>query len=202
MDSGIKQVPQVISHYLNLLLSLLLTHVQSGCVIVWPNTVEYMYYYNAVQHNMILHMVRQRLRQNMHQRLYSQKTPHISPSWVSYGVSFGRIWVEIDCIILALRCISDITTAEHKSDFGPIKDFPYLPLMGELWGVYCEYFGENWLRYNSIALYIYIYIYKWAGPSVMSAYLFFPMLFGCALLVSLMANFIEIQPKIHTIVFF
>ena len=25
---------------------------------------------------------------------YSQKTPHTSPLWVSYGVSFVRIWGE------------------------------------------------------------------------------------------------------------
>ena len=29
----------------------------------------------------------------------------------------------------------------------------YLTLTGKLWGVYCEEFGENWLRYNGTALY-------------------------------------------------
>ena len=26
--------------------------------------------------------------------------------------------------------------------------------MGELWGVFCEYLWENWLRYNSTELYL------------------------------------------------
>ena len=37
---------------------------------------------------------------------HSQKTPHISPSRVSYGVSIVRIWEKIDHIIMALHCIS------------------------------------------------------------------------------------------------
>ena len=60
--------------------------------------------YSVVQHNMILHMVPQRLRQSMHQRLYSQKTPHTSPSRASYGMSFVRIWVTIDSVIRAPHC--------------------------------------------------------------------------------------------------
>ena len=32
-------------------------------------------------------------------------------------------------------------------------DTPYLALMGELRGVFCEYLWENWQRYNGIALY-------------------------------------------------
>ena len=34
------------------------------------------------------------------------------------------------------------------------KDTPYLALTGELWGVFCEDFGENWPRYNGTALYV------------------------------------------------
>ena len=60
--------------------------------------------YSVVQRNMILHMVLQWLRQNMHQSLYSQKTHHTSPLQVSYGVSFVRIWVKIDCVIRAPHC--------------------------------------------------------------------------------------------------
>ena len=44
---------------------------------------------------MILHMVGQWLRNNMHQRLYSQSTPHISTLRVSYGLfllGFGENW--------------------------------------------------------------------------------------------------------------
>ena len=66
-------------------------------------TVEYRY--SAVQHNMILHMVQQWLRQNMLQRLYSQKTPHTSPSRASYGVSFVSNGVTIDRIITASHCM-------------------------------------------------------------------------------------------------
>ena len=44
--------------------------------------------------------------------------------------------------------------AEYESDAGSTKDTPYLALMGELWGVFCGYFWENWPRYNGTALYI------------------------------------------------
>ena len=44
---------------------------------------------------------------------------------------------------------------DPKSDFTLTKDTPYLALMGELWGAYCENFQENWPRYNSTVLYIY-----------------------------------------------
>ena len=33
---------------------------------------------------------------------------------------------------------------------------PYLALTGELWGVYCEEFGEKWPRYNGTALYFHL----------------------------------------------
>ena len=62
-------------------------------------------HYNMVQHNMIFHMVSQWLRWNMHQRLYSQKTPHILSSWVSCGMSSVRIWVIIYCIITVPPCM-------------------------------------------------------------------------------------------------
>ena len=32
--------------------------------------------------------------------------------------------------------------------------------MAELWGVYCEEFGENWPRYNGTALYLLLYYWK------------------------------------------
>ena len=34
-----------------------------------------------------------------------------------------------------------------------MKDTPYLALMGELWGVFCEDFGEYWPQYNGTTLY-------------------------------------------------
>ena len=44
--------------------------------------------------------------------------------------------------------------AESVSDFRITTDIPYLAPTGELWGVFCEDFGENWPRYNGTALYI------------------------------------------------
>ena len=54
--------------------------------------------YNAVQYIMIFYIVVYLLMQNINQNLYSQKTPHMSPSRASYGVSlifctnFGGNW--------------------------------------------------------------------------------------------------------------
>ena len=38
----------------------------------------------------------------------SQKTPHTSPSRVSYGVSIVRILEKIDCVIMAPHCTWNI----------------------------------------------------------------------------------------------
>ena len=46
------------------------------------------------------------------------------------------------------------SSVKHQSEAAPTKDTPYLTLMGELWGVFREYYGENWPRYNSTALYL------------------------------------------------
>ena len=46
-----------------------------------------------------------------------------------------------------------MTEAESKLDPEYIKDGPYLALMGKLRAVFCEDFGENWLRYNGTAMY-------------------------------------------------
>ena len=43
--------------------------------------------------------------------------------------------------------------AESESYLRITKDNPYLALTGELWDVYFEEFGENWLHYNGTALY-------------------------------------------------
>ena len=43
--------------------------------------------------------------------------------------------------------------AECKSNIKLTKDTPYLTLTGELWGVFCEDFEENWPCYNDTALY-------------------------------------------------
>ena len=49
--------------------------------------------------------------------------------------------------------ITAVTDAEYKSQCDPTKDTPYLALTGELWGVFCEDFKENWPGCNSTALY-------------------------------------------------
>ena len=46
-----------------------------------------------------------------------------------------------------------MTEAENKSQFKPTKYTPCLALTGELWDVFCEDWGENWLHYNGTALY-------------------------------------------------
>ena len=66
------------------------------------NVVQYI----AVQYRVILHATLQWLRHNINQSLYSQKTPHISTSWVTYGVSVVKIWETMDPIIMAPHCIT------------------------------------------------------------------------------------------------
>ena len=55
---------------------------------------------------MILDPAQQWLKRNIYQSYHWQKTPHISPSQVSYGVSIQRIWEKIDLVIMALHYIS------------------------------------------------------------------------------------------------
>ena len=43
--------------------------------------------------------------------------------------------------------------AESESDIRITTSILYLALTGELWGVYCDDFGEIWPRYNDTALY-------------------------------------------------
>ena len=47
-----------------------------------------------------------------------------------------------------------MTDDEHESDFELTKDTPYFILIDELWGIYCEDLGENWICYEGIPLYI------------------------------------------------
>ena len=56
--------------------------------------------YSAVNDNMILHMVRQWLR-SICIRGHIHKTPHISPSRASYGVSIEMMWEKIYHVITA-----------------------------------------------------------------------------------------------------
>ena len=64
-------------------------------------------YKSVIQYSMVLYMALQQMGQSLitSSIQYEQKTPHTSPSWVRYGVSFVRICEKIDCIIMALHCI-------------------------------------------------------------------------------------------------
>ena len=54
-----------------------------------------------------------------------------------------------------------ITAAESEWYFRITTGTPYLTLMGELWGVYCEDFGENWPHCNATALYKLFKSWSW-----------------------------------------
>ena len=44
--------------------------------------------------------------------------------------------------------------AESKLHLRITTNTPYLShIMGEVWGVFCDDFGQNWPRYNGTALY-------------------------------------------------
>ena len=60
-----------------------------------------------------------------------------------------------------------ITVAESESSIRTTTDIPYLALMGELLDVYCEDFGENWLRYNGTTLYYVnsVHLNSWSGQN-------------------------------------
>ena len=45
---------------------------------------------------------------------------------------------------------TSVTEAEHASEFKLTKDTPYPTLIGELWGVYCNDFEENWPHHHII----------------------------------------------------
>ena len=60
---------------------------------------------DSAQFNIIFRTPLHWLTQNMNCSLDSQKTLHISPSRVSYGVSFVRNLHEIDRVITAPYCI-------------------------------------------------------------------------------------------------
>ena len=61
--------------------------------------------YNAVQYNIIFHTALQLSTHYLGHSTYSQKTPNISSSRTSYGVSIVRIFEEIYCVIMAPHCI-------------------------------------------------------------------------------------------------
>ena len=46
---------------------------------------------------------------------------------------------------------------EREPDFTLTTNTPYLAHKGELWGAYCEYFGQNWPPHNSTALHVFAF---------------------------------------------
>ena len=57
--------------------------------------------------------------------------------------------VQNNMIIMYSIAVAEV---EYKSEFESTKYTPYLTLMGELWGVFCEDFGEKRPHYISTAL--------------------------------------------------
>ena len=65
-------------------------------------------------------------------------------------------------ILVTPRCLSTPNIFYQKSSTSLLQvlfknacqpqNKKYPALMGKIWGVYCENFQENWLRYNSTAL--------------------------------------------------
>ena len=131
--------------------------------------------YNVVQCNVISHTVLKLLRQSINRNLYSQETPHISPSWTSYGVSLVRTWwhhqMETFSALLAICAGNSPVPGEFPTqrpvtrsfdvffDLGPNKQLskhwwcwwfetPSRPL----W-CHCNEFGENWPCYKGTTLY-------------------------------------------------
>ena len=68
-----------------------------------------------------------------------------------------------------------MTEAEYESEFEYTKYTPYLILTGELWGVSCEEFGENWPRFNGTVLY---YLYCLSGVLQLQLYRGWPVADG------------------------
>ena len=76
-----------------------------------------------MQYIMILHAAMQCQRQNMDQTSYSQKTSHILPLWVSYGISFVWILEKFYRVIMAPHCKLDcVFIGTHFWDQGSLSE--------------------------------------------------------------------------------
>ena len=69
-----------------------------------------------------------------------------------------RLYIQWSAIIMGSilhdnAYIPTLTKAEHWSRLALTNDTPYFALVGELWGVYCKYCGDNWPCYNATTLY-------------------------------------------------
>ena len=52
---------------------------------------------------------------------------------------------------------------KYEPEFEPTNFIPYLTLTGELWDVFSENLGENWLRYNGTQVYNFQTLISFAG---------------------------------------
>ena len=84
-----------------------------------------------------------------------QKSGNVKDDPLYSQVLLRRFNISLFFIIIP-HC-STVTDSEHKWKFVFTKNTPYLALMGELWGVYCENLGENWLFYT---------ILQWLMPNM------------------------------------
>ena len=87
----------------------------------------------------------------------------ISPKFSANITHPPRSWITVKCPYSAVQLSNiaydtAIAVAESESDFLIKTDIPYLAFAGELWGVHCEDFGENWQRYKRTVLYVQKYI--------------------------------------------
>ena len=92
------------------------------CACRWPGTISshsahYQVrhimecHYKVVQYDMIWNTSTSLQWLSINQSVHPRNTSHISPWQVSYGMYFIRIWKKIDCVIMALHCISYQTYA-------------------------------------------------------------------------------------------
>ena len=125
-------------------------------------------HYDVVQYDMILYLTLQWLRHNINWNLYTKDTPQLAlmgESWRVYCVEFPsnyHVTMKPHCSVGCRYNMVQYDMISHMSlelprhnidqSVNP-QDTPYLALKGELWGVFCEDFQENWPRYNSTALY-------------------------------------------------
>ena len=92
--------------------------------------------------------------------------PSVIYSMKIIGIDHLYKWVQCKCETVHVNkplCCSSIGVCRNRLETGnkakiqpdakSPKDTPCLALTDELWGVFCEYFWENWVRYSSTALY-------------------------------------------------
>ena len=77
---------------------------------------------------------------------------------IQFHIMYHCWYLVADLILFYVQSSAVITRLIYRNityhSMVTVTDTPYLTLTGELWGVYCGDFGENWLHYNSTALYL------------------------------------------------